>query len=239
MKPWKVILPLMLSGGLVACSTTTPIEPVNPPQVEKPTTDSKVDETSVDSEATKSEADADKVKQEGEVTKPAETKPVEAKPAEKPVKPVAKPAPVKTDEGKLILGEQEYVRLVDMKITTKARIDTGATTSSLSAVDIVPFERDGKDWVKFKVKHKGIESKEMSMPVERWVKVKQSSSDESDKRPVVTSVITIGDMTSKTEFTLANRTHLKYPVLLGRSFFRDVALVDVGRKYVQPKPSTK
>ncbi|MGR5284046.1 RimK/LysX family protein [Vibrio maritimus] len=226
MKPWKAILPLMLSGGLVACSTT-PIQ--TPPPVEPPAAEATP-------EAPKAEPVEPEVKPEEKVTEAKPEKPEEpvkeTKPAEKP-----KPAPVKSDDGKLILGEQEYVRLMDMKVTTKARVDTGATTSSLSAVDIVPFERDGKDWVKFKVKHDGVESKEVSMPVDRWVKVKQSSSEESDKRPVIVSVIKIGDMTSKTEFTLADRTHLKYPVLLGRSFFRDVAIVDVSRKYVQPKPT--
>ncbi|WP_228012673.1 RimK/LysX family protein, partial [Vibrio sp. OPT18] len=39
----------------------------------------------------------------------------------------------------------------------------------------------------------------------------------------------------KTEFTLADRTHLSFPLLLGRSFFRDVAVVDVSQKYVQKK----
>ncbi|MGR5346817.1 putative ATP-dependent zinc protease [Vibrio mediterranei] len=236
MKSWKVILPLMLSGGLVACSTTQ-TEPVSPPQTEQPSQEIEVANKETDKVATEAEKKApvvEEVKSEPVV----ETKP-EDKPETKLEEPAAKPASVKTEEGKLILGEQEYVRLVDMKVTTKARIDTGATTSSLSAVDIVPFERDGKDWVKFKVKHNGVESKEMSMPVERWVKVKQSSSEESDKRAVVVSVIKIGDLTSKTEFTLADRTHLKYPVLLGRSFFRDIAVVDVSRKYVQPKPSSK
>ncbi|USD63803.1 ATP-dependent zinc protease [Vibrio sp. SCSIO 43140] len=233
MKPWKVILPLMLSGGLVACSTT-PTETATPPAAEQPSTE--VTPETPDTE-TAPEAVEPEAKPEEKVT---ETKP-EPKPEEpvvekKPEQPVAKPAPVKSEDGKLILGEQEYVSLVDIKVSTKARIDTGATTSSLSAVDIVPFERDGKDWVKFKMKHDGVESKEVSLPVERWVKVKQSSSEESDKRPVIVSVIKIGDMTSKTEFTLADRTHLKYPVLLGRSFFRDVAIVDVSRKYVQPKP---
>jgi hypothetical protein len=47
--------------------------------------------------------------------------------------------------------------------------------------------------------------------------------------------IQIGDLKEKTEFTLADRTHLTYPLLLGRSFFKDVAVVDVSRKFVQPK----
>ncbi|MGC9423682.1 RimK/LysX family protein, partial [Vibrio sp.] len=45
----------------------------------------------------------------------------------------------------------------------------------------------------------------------------------------------IGDLKEKTEFTLANRTHLTFPLLLGRSFFKHVAIVDVSRQYVQEK----
>ncbi|WP_264769115.1 RimK/LysX family protein [Klebsiella pneumoniae] len=38
--------------------------------------------------------------------------------------------------------------------------------------------------------------------------------------------IQIGDLKEQTEFTLTDRTHLTYPLLLGRSFFKDVAVVD-------------
>jgi hypothetical protein len=235
MKPWKAILPIMLSGGLVACSSTPTenTEVQTKPQVEetKPEVVEGADSSTVIEGKVVTESET-----ETEPTAPKKEVEPEVKPEPKPE---ARPLPTKTVEGKLILGEEEYVRLADLKITTKSRIDTGATTSSLSAVDIVPFERDGKDWVKFKIKHDGVESKEISLPVERWVKVKQSSSDGTDKRAVVSTVIQIGDMREKTEFTLADRTHLKYPVLLGRSFFRDVAVVDVSRKYVQPKPSSK
>ncbi|NES63368.1 ATP-dependent Zn protease, partial [Vibrio parahaemolyticus] len=29
----------------------------------------------------------------------------------------------------------------------------------------------------------------------------------------------------------------KFPILLGRSFFRDIAVVDVSKKYIQDKPT--
>ncbi|PMG59500.1 ATP-dependent Zn protease [Vibrio splendidus] len=222
---WKAIVVLMLSGGLFACSTTTqvPVEPEQKPQVEQPVVDdsSKTDVT------------------EGEkVTEPTE-KPEEVKPTEPEVKPepVEKPPakPLKTDDGKLILGEEEWVFVPGLKEAFKARIDTGATTSSISAVDIVDFERDGKDWVKFKIEHDGITTKEISLPVERWVKIKQSSAEGTQRRAVVVASIQIGELKDKTEFTLADRTHLSFPILLGRSFFRDVAVVDVSQKYVQKK----
>ncbi|GAB7228996.1 RimK/LysX family protein [Vibrio rotiferianus] len=223
MNNWKLILPLMMSGGLIACtSTPTTTEPVEPdtPKVEQP-------------------VDVPEVKPE------VEPKP-EVKPEQKPeVKPEVKPKPekppkvTKTPDGKLVLGAEEWVYVPAIDQTFKARIDTGATTSSISATDIVPFERDGKDWVQFKIDVNGTASKEFKLPVERWAKIKQSSSDEVDKRAVVVAYIQVGDMNEQTEFTLAERGHMKFPILLGRSFFRDVAIIDVSQKYVQKKPSKK
>ncbi|CAH1536481.1 ATP-dependent Zn protease [Vibrio rotiferianus] len=223
MKNWKLILPLMMSGGLIACtSTPTTTEPVEPdtPTVEQP-------------------VDVPEVKPE------VEPKP-EVKPEQKPeVKPEVKPKPekppkvTKTPDGKLVLGAEEWVYVPAIDQTFKARIDTGATTSSISATDIVPFERDGKDWVQFKIDVNGKASKEFKLPVERWAKIKQSSSDEVDKRAVVVAYIQVGDMNEQTEFTLAERGHMKFPILLGRSFFRDVAIIDVSQKYVQKKPNKK
>ncbi|ARC94633.1 ATP-dependent Zn protease [Vibrio coralliilyticus] len=214
-KTWKVLIPVMLSGGLMACSTTDqqPAEPEQKPQIEEP----------------KVEQPEKEVEKE---TKP-EPKP-EVKPEEKP-KPKPKPQPTKTSDGKLILGEQEWVYVPGLEENFKARIDTGATTSSISATDVVEFERDGKDWVKFKIEHDGVKSKEIALPVERWVKIRQSSAEKSERRAVVESWIQIGDLKEKTEFTLADRTHLKFPLLLGRSFFKDVAVVDVSKKFVQKK----
>jgi len=226
---WKAIITLMLSGGLVACSTTSqvPVEPEQKPQIEQPVVDdsSKADEK--DGEASK-EPVTEPEKEPEEVVKPAE-------PEKKPVPPKEPEKMIKTADGKLILGEEEWVYVPGLEESFRARVDTGATTSSISAIDIVPFERDGKDLVKFKIEHDGIKSKEVSLPVERWVKIKQSSAEGTQRRAVIVANIQIGDLKDKTEFTLADRTHLKYPLLLGRSFFRDVAVVDVSKKYVQAK----
>ncbi|MFW5936983.1 MAG: RimK/LysX family protein, partial [Desulfosalsimonas sp.] len=57
-----------------------------------------------------------------------------------------------TGTDKLLVGRIEKVRLTPPGRTFHARIDTGATTSSLDARDIETFERDGDDWVRFKIK---------------------------------------------------------------------------------------
>tara|TARA_Y100001960_G_scaffold143364_1_gene151807 strand:+ start:3058 stop:3711 length:654 start_codon:yes stop_codon:yes gene_type:complete len=213
MKNWKLILPLMMSGGLIACtSTPTTTEPVEP---EKPVVEQPVEKPEVKSE-------------------------VEPKPEKKPEPKPEKPAKVqKTPDGMLILGAEEWVHIPAINRTFKGRVDTGATTSSISATEVVPFERDGKDWVQFKIDINGKASKEFKLPVERWAKIRQSSSEDVDKRPVVVAYIQVGDLKEQTEFTLTERGHMKFPILLGRSFFRDVAVVDVSKKYVQNKPSGK
>ena len=226
---WKAIITLMLSGGLVACSTTSqvPVEPEQKPQIEQPVVDDSNKADEKDGESSKGPV-TEPEKEPEKVEKPAE-------PEKKPVPPKKPEKVTKTSDGKLILGEEEWVYVPGLEESFKARVDTGATTSSISAIDIVPFERDGKDWVKFKIEHDGIKSQEVSLPVERWVKIKQSSAEGTQRRAVIVANIQIGDLKDKTEFTLADRTHLTYPLLLGRSFFRDVAVVDVSKKYVQDK----
>ncbi|MDP2572343.1 hypothetical protein CW749_24270 [Vibrio sp. vnigr-6D03] len=142
---------------------------------------------------------------------------------------------LKTPDGKLVLGEKEWVHIAGLGESYKARVDTGATTSSISAVDIETFDKDGQDFVRFRIAHEGEKSPVLTLPVQRWVRIKQSSQDSYQRRAVVEGDIQIGDLKTKTEFTLADRSHLTFPVLLGRSFFRDVAVVDVSKKYVQKK----
>ncbi|WP_063653580.1 ATP-dependent zinc protease [Aliivibrio fischeri] len=167
------------------------------------------------------------------------TKP-DVKPEQKPQvdpKPPAKPEAneLKTADGKLLLGEEEWIYIKAINHSAKARIDTGATTSSISAVDIEMFERDGKKWVKFKLAHNDKETKEFESPISRIVTIRQSSTEKRTDRPVIEAWVQIGDLKTKTEFTLNDRTHMTFPVLLGRTFFRDVAVVDVSKKYIQPK----
>lgn len=57
-----------------------------------------------------------------------------------------------------------------------------------------------------------------------------------ESRPVISLPLQLGGLTQNVEFTLTNRGNLTFPVLLGRRFFMDIAVIDVSKTYVQGKP---
>lgn len=158
-------------------------------------------------------------------------------------KPAAKACTTTTSYklgNKTVLGEAEWVSLERQTNAFQARIDTGASTSSLNATDIVQFERDGKNWVRFNMRHETLDKDiVVERPVVRSAEVIQSSTNQVDKRPVVSMLVKLGPISEKTEFTLTDRQHLSYPVLLGRSFLKDISVVDVSKKFTQAKPTFK
>ncbi|SHO56124.1 ATP-dependent zinc protease family protein [Vibrio quintilis] len=142
---------------------------------------------------------------------------------------------------KIILGRVEHVTIDSIQQTFNARVDTGAATSSLNAANIEEFERNGKKWVRFHLSEKTADSLKnhwIEAPVIRYVKIRQSTNNEAERRAVVSLWVSVGKIHERTEFTLANRSHMSHPVLLGREFIRDIALVDVSRKFIHT-PNSK
>lgn len=142
-------------------------------------------------------------------------------------------------QGKLVVGEVEKFFLALPGIVLDARIDSGATTSSLDAANIKRFERDGENWVSFEIKHSETgEPITLERKLVRDARIVQGNSDKADRRPVVELPFVIGDHRQSAEFTLNDRAHLTYPVLIGRNVLRDVMLIDVGREYVTTLPDS-
>jgi hypothetical protein len=144
--------------------------------------------------------------------------------------------------GMVTLGSLEkiYIDIVDSAFT--ARVDTGATTSSINAMDIQKFERNGKKWIKFHVSDEetALENRKwIEAPIIRHVKIRQSSTDDLDRRPVIELWVKLGRVHEKAQFTLTDRTQMDYPILLGREFIQDVAFVDVSREFIESKSSKK
>lgn len=145
-----------------------------------------------------------------------------------------KEAPTSIDK-KVILGRVEYVWLDSAKVYMKARVDTGAFASSLDAYDVQRFERNGERWVRFNLKHNDL-TIPMEAPLIRHVRIRQASAQEElDRRPVIKLKIRLGELVEETEFTLTSRDSMIYPVLLGRTFLQDIAIVDVAKKFTRKR----
>lgn len=140
-------------------------------------------------------------------------------------------------ESKQVIGRNEWVWLDLLNRNLKARIDTGALSSSLNATELLPFERDGREWIRFRVPDEdhpdGGDLYEV--PLVKYVRIRQASDADLERRPVVRLTVRLGDFVDAAEFNLTNREDMLYPILLGRNFLRDVALVDVAQKFTQPK----
>ncbi|MDE1461994.1 ATP-dependent zinc protease family protein [Spartinivicinus poritis] len=158
----------------------------------------------------------------------------QAKPAEKTKANEEEKEP--TDQ-KLVVGELEKITLTPPGITYDARIDTGLSTSVLHAIDITPFERDGKKWVKFKVKDpESGEITEISRQVVKKVKAKQPDSD-GQKAYIVKMNVRLGAIEQRISFSLTDRSNYDISVLIGRNFLKDMAIVDVSKQFTQKTPT--
>jgi len=136
------------------------------------------------------------------------------------------------EQSSVLIGETEPVYLEPSGLILDARIDTGATTSSLNAVDLQPFERDGKAFVRFHLRHAGSgELIAVERPVLSYVKIKRHNQT-PQRRPVVKLRAVIGSIDQHVKFTLTDRSNYQYQVLIGRNFLRDFAVVDVSEKHL-------
>lgn len=142
-------------------------------------------------------------------------------------------------KGKVIVGEVENLYLAGPGLIYKARIDSGAETSSIDARNITRFERDGNNWVRFDVPVPGTDKfVTLEKEISRRVRVIQASAEDAERRVVVELQFLIGDHQQVAEFTLADRTNLTYEVLIGRNILRDVMLIDVGKEYATELPES-
>ncbi|WP_075184962.1 ATP-dependent zinc protease family protein [Teredinibacter haidensis] len=134
---------------------------------------------------------------------------------------------------KIVIGRIEWAWLELAEQRYKARVDTGVEGSSLMVKDVQPFERNGSKWIRFRIPTTD-EAPFLETPLLRYKKNRNGSA-ESERRPVVNLLVRVGEINEEVEFNLIARDSMVYPVLLGRNFLRDIAIVDVAQKFIQPK----
>lgn len=141
-------------------------------------------------------------------------------------------------ENKILIGGREVIYFPELGLSLRAKIDTGAKTSSLHATDIKVFKKNGQQWINFTTLNEAegkTSSVECELPVYDHRKVR-SSNGQAHWRYVIETHIKLGKFKEKIQLTLAERTQMQYPMLLGRSAMVKHLLVAPGEAYLQGSP---
>ncbi len=147
-----------------------------------------------------------------------------------------------TDDGRGTVGWREWVGLPDLDIPwIKAKIDTGARSSALHAVDLelVAGAGDGgTDLARFLVQpwqRSADDAVKVSLPVVDTRTVR-SSNGVAERRPVVRTTLRVGERVVPFEVTLTARDQMGFRLLIGRQTLRGLATVDPERSFVAGRP---
>ena len=136
---------------------------------------------------------------------------------------------------KAILGCEEWVTLDELNIPSiKARVDSGAKTSSIQAKNIKRITRKGEAWVTFDV-NPIQDNLSLYVSCEAKIvdtRIVKSSSGEMQKRFVIKTHIKLGSNAFEIELTLAERDGMEYRMLLGREALIDRYLVDASQSFI-------
>jgi hypothetical protein len=132
------------------------------------------------------------------------------------------------------VGWREWVSLPELAVPAiKAKVDTGARTSSLHAFDLQEVTRDGVDLVRFVI-HPEQRRSEPAMEVELPLLTRRRVRDSGGKvesRPVVVTTIALAGQAWPIELTLTRRDAMGFRMLLGRQAIRGRFVVDPGGSF--------
>lgn len=150
---------------------------------------------------------------------------------------------------KIVVGWRERVSLPELALHgIRAKIDTGALTSSLHAYHIEILREDSGPVrsVRFRLptpaclearsgtRYQPQLSDKIELPVVGIRRVRSSNGSE-ELRPVIASILQIGDRELPIELNLTDRGSMGFPMLIGRKALRKGFVVDASASYLLPR----
>ena len=128
---------------------------------------------------------------------------------------------------KLIIGATEIIEVEPSKLRIKARVDTGAQTTSIHAEDIEidsGGDARGKP-IAFRIVNQQGQSQRVETHVAKQIVVR--TSEGSERRYAVPLTLTLRQHSKTVLVTLNDRSQMRYRLLLGRNWLRGDYIVDV------------
>ena len=140
---------------------------------------------------------------------------------------------------RILLGWREWVALPELGIgSIRAKVDTGARSSSLHVREQELFERDGRQHVRFLLEHGPDEA--LSDPLEAEVFDRRDVTDSGGHRETRVFIRTLLCLPAgqqwPIELNLTERRNMAFPMLLGRSALRRRCVVEPGRSWLLGLP---
>ncbi len=132
----------------------------------------------------------------------------------------------------LVIGWMEYIDLPGLGLTDlKAKIDTGARTSAINASDIERFERDGADWVRFRVT--GSDPIECPVYTSRNI---MNTGGVTEHRIIVRTRMRLASRVWTIDLSLADRSKMTFPLIVGRTALKNHAIAVHTRRALLTRP---
>ncbi len=132
---------------------------------------------------------------------------------------------------KKVIGLYEVVSILPDDLQFKAKVDTGATNSSMHATEVSIYRQGTKKYVRFNTIDSNDKSVTISLPLHREAKIKRHN-QKSQARAVVILGVCLGTVYKRVEVTLADRSRFTFPFLVGASFLKGEFVVDVASQYM-------
>lgn len=134
-----------------------------------------------------------------------------------------------------LYGWVEKAEIEPWGVEVKAKLDSGALTSSMHAEHLERYQQDGEEWVRFTLEVVDEDSgerfsREIERPVFRNLIVRGAGGEE--RRPVVLVKLCLGDTVYEEQVSLNDRSDMLYPLLLGRRTIQHLGVLDVTRTFI-------
>jgi len=124
------------------------------------------------------------------------------------------------------IGWVEKARLNGVEEEIKAKLDTGATTTSINAEILEKPDKDSESggMIKFRFTDGEGVKEVFELPIVRWTRIESRKGDYL-RRPVVQMKLCVAGQWIEEEVNLAERDDFNYPVLIGRNMLSKGKLV--------------